>query len=371
MRNGTKFAERSTRVIAATLVINQLQKPLAPTAGRTGGAEVVAQMITNSLLNIALSLRNSGLSTIPIRTNGSKEPAIRSWKKYQQRRPTESELRKWFGNGNLLGIAVIAGKVSRNLEIIDFDAPDLIVEWRGLVEESGSGLLSRLPQVLTPSGGLHVFYRCKRIAGNAKLAQREVEASVGTKGAREREGRWFKVETAIETRGEGGDVITAGSPAACHPSGRIYRLIKGDLMAVPVITEREREILLDCARSFNEHEKPSPDPKRALPQVSSLRPGDDFNVRGDARATLEKHGWKYLRKGSRGELWRRPGADHTSATLFPDGSLFVFSTNAHPFEPDRRYDRFSIYSLLEHNGDWKAAAKALSGQGYGGKKKIK
>lgn len=331
------------------------------------GRRKSARPIADGLLNGALHLRGSGLSTIPIRTDGSKQPAIGSWKEYQHRLPTESELRKWFGNGKQRGIAVIGGKVSGNLEVIDFDAPELISEWLKLVGVFLSELLAGLPQVETPSGGLHVFYRCRRIASNTKLAQRVVEAPEGAKDARARGGRWFKVETTIETRGEGGYVITAGSPAACHLSGKPYRLINGDLMAIPEITEREREILLDCARSFNEYIKRAPARKREqLEDPSSvLRPGDDFNRRGDVRALLEKHDWKYLRKGPRGELWQRPGVDHTSATLFPDGSLYVFSSNAHPFDHDRRYDRFSIYCLLEHDGDWKAAAKALSERGYG------
>jgi hypothetical protein len=316
---------------------------------------------------IALRLRKAVLSIIPIKTDGSKQPAV-SWKRYQTTLPSDDDLQKWFGNSKQHGIALIGGKVSGNLEILGFDAPELIDEWRELVEESAPGLLARLPQVETPSSGLHVFYRCAVLAGNQKLAEREIDVAEGTRGARPRDGRWYKVKTTIETRGEGGYVVTVGSPAACHPSGKPYKLINGDLTAVPTITEREREMLLDCARSFNEHVKQAPRPKRKEskePSSFKLRPGDDFNQRGDVRALLEKHDWKYLRKGPRGELWQRPGGDHTSATLFSDRSLYVFSSNAHPFDHSCRYDPFSIYSLLEHSGDWKAAAKALALAGYG------
>jgi len=322
---------------------------------------------SDNLLAYALRLRSSGLSTIPVRADGSKQPAVSSWKEYQRRLPTKGELIGWFGNGKRRGIAVIGGKVSGNLEIIDIDLPEISDEWRKLVDGRVTGLLVGLPQVKTPSGGLHVFYRCKQIAGNAKLAEREVEETEGYEIAGEREGRRFKVKTTIETRGEGGYVITAGSPSACHPSGKPYVLINGDLKAVPEITDIQREIILNCARSFNERIKEAPAPRRKRRErpPSGLRPGDDFNCRGDARMTLKKHGWRYLRKGRRGEQWRRPGVNHTSATLFPDGSLYVFSSNARPFDHNRRYDKFSIYTLLEHGGDWEAAARDLAEQGYG------
>ena len=322
-------------------------------------------MTTNDLLSGVLRLRSAGLATIPIKTDGSKAPSLSSWKQFEKRLPTEAELQKWFGNGKRSGLALIGGKVSGNLEILDFDAPELIAEWRELVEEAAPGLLEQLPQVETPSGGGHVLYRCAEIAGNTKLAQREVEVPEGTRGARPREGRWFKVETTIETRGEGGYVITAGSPAACHPSNKPYKLINGDLKAIPEIAQRERALLLACARSFNRFVKASKPAHSDQSPSSGVRPGDDFNQRGAVRPLLEEYGWKYLRQGPCGELWQRPGGEHTSATLFEDESLYVFSSNAYPFEHERRYDRFSIYTILQHGGDWRAAAKALAAEGYG------
>jgi Bifunctional DNA primase/polymerase, N-terminal len=326
-----------------------------------------SHLITYDILKYALHLRDSGLSTIPVRADGSKEPALCSWKEYQGRLPTKDELTKWFSGRSQLGIAVIGGSVSGNLEIIDIDSPPLIAEWLNLVEGQAPGLLTGLPQVKTPSGGLHVFYRCEKIAGNTKLAERKVQESKGARGAREREGQWFKFKTTIETRGEGGYVITAGSSPDCHPSGKPYVLLNGDLKAIPGITERAREVALICARAFNERVTEVTGPRRRQRggPPTNLRPGDDFNQRGDACQTLEKHGWTYLGKGRRGQLWGRPGVDHTSATLFPDGSLYVFSSNAHPFDHNRRYDKFSIYTLLEHGGDWEAAARDLAEQGYG------
>lgn len=256
------------------------------------------------LLAGALRLYESGFSIIPIKTDGSKEPSLLTWKPYQERQPTEAEMRMWFGNGQRLGIAIIGGAVSGNLEILDHDAPELIAEWRALVEETAPGLLDY--------------------------------------------------------------VITAGSPATCHPSGKTYKLINGDLKSIPTITPTERDILLSCARSFNQYVKPAQHVARERQKKTpGLKPGEDFNRRGDVRALLENHGWRRLKSSSQGELWARPGADHTSATLFGDGSLYVFSTNAHPFEHERSYSPFAIFATLNHAGDYPAAAKALAAQGYG------
>jgi hypothetical protein len=43
----------------------------------------------------------------------------------------------------------------------------------------------------------------------------------------------------------------------------------------------------------------------------------------------------------------------------------VFSTNCSPFDVDKSYSNFAVYTLLNHNGDFQAAAKELRRQGYG------
>jgi hypothetical protein len=45
--------------------------------------------------------------------------------------------------------------------------------------------------------------------------------------------------------------------------------------------------------------------------------------------------------------------------------LYVFSTNATPFEPDTAYTPFAVYAWLMHGGDFTAAARALVRRGSG------
>jgi hypothetical protein len=74
--------------------------------------------------------------------------------------------------------------------------------------------------------------------------------------------------------------------------------------------------------------------------------------------------------GRRGEVedWRRPGKDSgISATVnyAASGLLYVFSTNAHPFEEGQGYGKFRAYALLNHGSDYSKAARALQAEGYG------
>ena len=98
------------------------------------------------------------------------------------------------------------------------------------------------------------------------------------------------------------------------------------------------------------------------------RPGDDFADRGDPRPYLLAAGWQFCGTAPDGnEQWTRPGKDvkdGLSATL-KDKVFYVFSSNAAPFEPGKGYNAFQVYTLLEHRGDFAAAAAALLDKGYG------
>jgi hypothetical protein len=65
----------------------------------------------------------------------------------------------------------------------------------------------------------------------------------------------------------------------------------------------------------------------------------------------------------------RPGklGKACSATLgFVAPRVFYnFSSSAPPFQPNHPYAPFAIFALLQHGGDFGAAAKVLRAQGYG------
>jgi hypothetical protein len=106
-----------------------------------------------------------------------------------------------------------------------------------------------------------------------------------------------------------------------------------------------------------------------------LRPGDDYNQRASWADILI--GWKIDRTNGPVTYWTRPGKNSgTSATTgYCKGEsgdlLHVFSSQAPPFKDHESYSKFAAFTLLNHNGDFRAAAKALAAQGYGMPSKAK
>ena len=73
---------------------------------------------SNLVLSAATAYIDAGLSVVP--TSHDKLPAIKELKPRMVRVPTREEITRDFsGNGN--SVALVGGKVSRNLECLDFD----------------------------------------------------------------------------------------------------------------------------------------------------------------------------------------------------------------------------------------------------------
>jgi hypothetical protein len=77
------------------------------------------------------------------------------WSIHQKERPSESQIRKWFGNDDQAAIAVIAGEVSGQLVCRDFDGMHVYEAWA----DKHRSLAMTLPTVATPRPGRHVYMR--------------------------------------------------------------------------------------------------------------------------------------------------------------------------------------------------------------------
>jgi hypothetical protein len=102
------------------------------------------------LLGAALQCLGRDIATIPV--NGKK--AAIKWKRYQTVMPTERELRQWFSNPKVSGLAVIH---SCNLVCRDFDKVESYEQWAA----HHPNLANVLPTVETPRPGRHVYFRGK------------------------------------------------------------------------------------------------------------------------------------------------------------------------------------------------------------------
>ena len=115
--------------------------------------------------------------------------------------------------------------------------------------------------------------------------------------------------------------------------------------------------------------KPVPAPGPAQP---GTRPGDDFSVRADWADILLPLGAVLHHEASGGvRYWTRPGKDrrngYSATTGYADDAdrLKVFTSSWPPFADGEVYTKFAAYALLNHGGDYQAAARELGRAGYG------
>jgi hypothetical protein len=201
------------------------------------------QMNQNQLQRAAINYSEAGLATLPI--NDAKCPTVKSWTQLQTVKPTTAQINQWFGGSmpEATGLAIIAGKISGNIEIIDVDCKydltgEMMKDFSAIIKEHLPELFPNFSIAKTVNGGFHIIYRAPAdsIQGNRKLASRPATRDEAAKGD--------KVKVLIETRGEGGYI------AAAPTAG--YEWIQGSFKNIPLITAEQREILLTIARSFDQ-----------------------------------------------------------------------------------------------------------------------
>ena len=108
------------------------------------------------MLKKALYYRNEkGFSVIPIKPHKKFPTTIKSWKEFQERKPTNEEITKWWTDSPDANIGIITGKIS-NLAVVDFDKYDKLYSEDISLEYFPDSL--ETPTVTTPSGGIHLYF---------------------------------------------------------------------------------------------------------------------------------------------------------------------------------------------------------------------
>jgi len=242
-------------------------------------------------------------------------------------------IRAWWGRWPGAAIAADNARSLGGIVTVDQDVKggdDGPGNWAALGITEAGALLSQ-----TPSGGRHTIY-----AANGA----DIRNSAG------------KLGPGIDVRGKGGYTIL---PPSQTTDGQYIAL--NDWTATPADIPGALAVLL------TKSEAPRPREYRPATTPQDARPGDDYNERGDVLPLLEGAGWQVVK--TRGDVvdLRRPGkSDGISATWnhYPR-KFYVFTSNGAPFEAEHCYNAFSVYSLLEHRGDFSAAARELARLGYG------
>ncbi|MFE7077903.1 phage/plasmid primase, P4 family [Streptomyces sp. NPDC057620] len=357
---------------------------------------------TQSTLDAALVLNAAGCSVVVVRTDGTKFPRG-PWKLFQSQRKNEAELRTHFAEGHP-GVGIVTGAVSGNLEMYELEGraveEGILAQLVEIIEASGltdlwqriaTGWLER-----SPSGGLHFHYRVSGVPvpGNTKLASRLAREDEYTEDERDLLVRYPNKKILrgwIETRGEGGFVVTAPSHGPVHPSGKPYELLAGGPATCPTITADEHRALHAISRMLDAvpAEEPvvpaassgsSVEPldeaaaflfssDRPAPVEGGLSPGDDFEARTEWSEILLPHGWTILRVIGQTTYWRRPGksdpgASATTGRAADRDRLYVFTTSTE-FDAEKPYTKFGAYALLNHRGDHSEAARELRRRRFG------
>lgn len=365
----------------------------------------------HDLITTAHAYAAAGFSLVPVRPDGSKAPAA-FWKKYQSERAGRALVDEWFTGNRYDGLGVICGAVSGGLEMIELEGRAVVEGYlpkltaaladHGLSEVWTRIIMGYLER--SPSDGLHVLVKVDgKVRKNTKLARRPStpdelaawKAKEQLKVDKERDPAKQQTQQAsldkvtrgeqvpqvlIETRGEGGFVVTAPSGGRSHPSGKAWVMISGGIDTVATITSDERDALFTVASLLDEMPAPPAPPRTTGPRsvggaADDLMPGTDYAQKTDWAEILEPHGWTCVSNYGKGRTWCRPGKSHsvsaTTGTREGD-NLFVFTTST-LFESEKPYTKLGAYAVLEHGGDspaaLSAAAKDLRAQGFGGERK--
>lgn len=223
-----------------------------------------------NMLARALHYRGRGLSVIPL-ARGGKNPII-NWKEYQQRLPTNYEIRSWWEKVPDANIGIATGVVS-GVFVLDCDTKDAAET----VRAKGRGV----PCAIAGTGnGVHFYYSMPDFA-------------VGNRA---------KILPGMDIRGTGGYVV---APPSIHPSGRAYLWITDVNLDRPA-----PDWLLDLLRPQTIQRPPAP------AERLQIKHGDRYAkcaFNSEYRAVL------YASEGSRNDTLNR--ACYNLGQLIGDGLL--------------------------------------------------
>ena len=141
-------------------------------------------VLIENFTEMALQYMEMGFSVIPV--GQDKKPLVK-WEEYQQRKPTEEEIRAWATSFDNPNIGVVTGAIS-GVVVVDIEA---------------GGSLDNLPETVmskTGGGGHHCFYK---------------HPGFPVKNA-------VRIREKTDVRGDGGYIV---APSSLHQSGNRYEWI--------------------------------------------------------------------------------------------------------------------------------------------------
>lgn len=290
-------------------------------------------------LAAALDYAAHGLRVIPI-APGAKHPAnIGRW---QEAATVDPELivEWWNGLYRGHGVGIVTGSGS-GVWVLDIDVAD---GKRGdeVLDElvAAHGPLPATHEVITGSGGRHLYF-------------------AWPDGQAIRNNQSGKLGAGIDVRGEGGQVL---APPTIHPNGQPYE----HETSSPHLSFAPAPAWLLSLLAAEPELTSQPRP----PSSGGDRPGDLWAAQTSWDQILTVDGWTLHHTDADGEQhWTRPGKDRrdgTSATVGYRGCdvLKVFTSSHRHLRADQTYSKLGYLAATRHDGDHRAAARALSDAGW-------
>lgn len=280
-----------------------------------------------------------GFNVTPLRP-GTKIPKLDGW---QKRKATIADFDEADGVGIVLGWQ----RNRLHLTTIDFDhrpadGVDATTESQRFIDDAPASLMARMPISRSMSGtGYHGWVYGKQTIRKHPLKNAD---GIGI-----------------------GDVLGTGAQVVAPAPDQF---IFGSLRDIPEMTWEEYEQIDPLLNRGQEQYEPRVKAAPVARPDGQLRPGDDYNQRGDFLGYLEAKGWKITRRSGNNYCLRRPGKNGgCHSATFNDGLFYVFSSSVPALIQGAK--PFTAYALLEHHGDFAAAARELGRLGYGTPKEKK
>jgi hypothetical protein len=319
------------------------------------------------MIQEALKLHNQGLKvcfTTSPKKKGGKAP-IGLWRDFIDGVQTEKDVKKLYDYAKTkeddLGLAIIC---DAGLEVLDIDSKYFLeshsVEYifDAIIEAIGVEAYESIIQATTVNGGYHMIYRSAVVEGSQKLASRYTEDH-------EKKNEHDKVRVLLETRAHGGIFVVAPT------EGYKYDNPFKTAASAPTLSIQQRNALINACRAFDELEDSYKQTKVSIPTeitISNKSTIEHFNESHTPIEFLEAAGWQYKYSRGNNSHYVRPGkglSEGIGAGYHEDLNLVRIFTSSTEFEPNKTYNAFQVYSILNHAGDYKEASRELYKAGYG------
>lgn len=299
----------------------------------------------------ALQLYDIGILVVPCTHTRPIRP-FEEYSHWREKRPTREEYEQiWIKHKDAAHLMLCEG-----IESIDLDTKnqqfgqDIIGDFESELKNLNPDLFKKVLIEQSPSGGMHYIYRTENPGASCTLARRPADAmELAEQPA-------IKFKTLV-------DYLAHGKLCRIHPS-QGYKLIQGDFLHVPYITDDERRQLMSAALSLNSYYD-QPEYHQHNGSSGTTRPGDEYNDKttpDDIMNLLQRNGWRFLRRRGPYIDMNRPGAKNQTGvdgTIHTDQKWFYPWSSSCGFPQQKAYDFFGTYAILEHGGDIGRAARSL------------